>query len=55
MDDPQGYVAPTEIIDWVRKSPLVFAPGWKHEYSNTDNIVVGLIAETVSATPYRPC
>ncbi len=51
-DDPQGYVAPTEIIDWVRKSPLEFTPGSKYEYSNTDNIVVGLIAETVSGTPY---
>ena len=52
MDDPQGYVAPTEIIDWVRKSPLEFTPGSKYEYSNTDNIVVGLIAETVCGTPY---
>jgi D-alanyl-D-alanine carboxypeptidase len=52
MEDPQGYVAPTGIIDWVRKSPLEFTPGSKYEYSNTDNIVVGLIAETVSGTPY---
>ena len=52
MEDPQGYVAPTEIIDWVRTSPLEFAPGSKYEYSNTDNIVVGLIAETVTGTPY---
>jgi D-alanyl-D-alanine carboxypeptidase len=51
-EDPQGFVAPTEIIDWVRKSPLEFTPGSKYEYSNTDNIVVGLIAETVSGTPY---
>jgi D-alanyl-D-alanine carboxypeptidase len=51
-EDPQGYVAPNEIIDWVRKSPLEFTPGSKYEYSNTDNIVVGLIAETVSGTPY---
>ena len=43
---------PREIIDWVRNVPLEFTPGSKYEYSNTDNIVVGLIAETVSGTPY---
>jgi len=50
--NPHGYVSPTGIIDWVRKSPLEFTPGSKYEYSNTDNIVVGLIAETVSGAPY---
>jgi len=50
--NPHGYVSPTGIIDWVRKDPLVFAPGSKYEYSNTDNIVVGLIAETVTGTTY---
>jgi D-alanyl-D-alanine carboxypeptidase len=50
--DPHGYVAPTGIIDWVRSDGLVFAPGSKYEYSNTDNIVVGLIAERVMNAPY---
>jgi D-alanyl-D-alanine carboxypeptidase len=50
--DPQGYVTPNEIIDWVRKDRPRFAPGSRYEYSNTDNIVVGLIAQSVTHTPY---
>ena len=50
--NPHGYVPPTGIIDWVRNDPLAFAPGSKYVYSNTDNIVVGLIAQTVTGTPY---
>jgi D-alanyl-D-alanine carboxypeptidase len=51
-NDPRGYVTPLQVVGWVRKSPLVFPPGSKYEYSNTDNIVVGLIAEAVTGTPY---
>jgi len=50
--DPQGYVEPIKIIDWVRNDPLKFAPGTRYAYSNTDNIVVGLIAEAVAGKPY---
>ena len=37
---------------WVRRDPLAFRPGSRYEYSNTDNIVVGLIAETVTGERY---
>jgi D-alanyl-D-alanine carboxypeptidase len=50
--DPQAYVAPLTVIDWVRADPLEFAPGSKYEYSNTDNMVLGLIAETVTREKY---
>ena len=50
--DPRGYVSPQRIIDWVRADPLEFAPGSRYEYSNTDNIVVGLIAEAVTGSAY---
>jgi D-alanyl-D-alanine carboxypeptidase len=50
--NPHGYVRPAGIVDWVRQDPLVFPPGSKYEYSNTDNIVVGLIAEAITSTPY---
>jgi D-alanyl-D-alanine carboxypeptidase len=50
--DPQGYVTPNQIVGWVRKDPLVFKPGSRYEYSNTDNIVVGLIAQSITHTPY---
>jgi D-alanyl-D-alanine carboxypeptidase len=51
-NNPGGYVSPVKIIGWVRGEPLVFRPGSRYEYSNTDNIVVGLMAEQVSGTPY---
>ncbi len=50
--NPRGYVPPIGIIDWVRNDPLEFAPGTQYAYSNTDNIVVGLIAEAVTGKPY---
>jgi D-alanyl-D-alanine carboxypeptidase len=50
--DPRGYVAPNTVIDWVRSEGLRFAPGSRYEYSNTDNIVIGLIAEAVTGRSY---
>jgi D-alanyl-D-alanine carboxypeptidase len=50
--NPRGYVPPTGIIDWVRADRLVFSPGSRYEYSNTDNIVVGLITEKVTGRSY---
>ncbi len=49
---PRAYVSPMEIIGWVAKEPLVFKPGNKYEYSNTDNIVVGLMVEAVTNQSY---
>jgi D-alanyl-D-alanine carboxypeptidase len=50
--DPGGYVSPRKVISWVRAVPLVFRPGSRYEYSNTDNIVVGRMAQKVSGTSY---
>jgi D-alanyl-D-alanine carboxypeptidase len=50
--DPQGYVPPSKIIDWVRSDGLGFTPGSRYEYSNTDNIVVALIAQRVAGQSY---
>ena len=50
--DPRGFVSPMRIIDWVRGDGLNFKPGSRYEYSNTDNIVVGLIAQRVSGQSY---
>jgi D-alanyl-D-alanine carboxypeptidase len=49
---PHGYVSPTTIIDWVRSDAPLFTPGSRYEYSNTDNIVVALIAERVAGQSY---
>jgi D-alanyl-D-alanine carboxypeptidase len=51
-DNPRGFVTPDGVIDWVRGDPLVFVPGSRYAYSNTDNIVVGLIAEAVTGRTY---
>jgi D-alanyl-D-alanine carboxypeptidase len=51
-NDPRGYVSPMRIIDWVRGAGLNFTPASRYEYSNTDNIVVGLIAQRVSGLSY---
>jgi D-alanyl-D-alanine carboxypeptidase len=49
---PRAYVAPMEIIGWVAKDPLQFKADSKYEYSNTDNIVVGLMVEAVTKQTY---
>jgi D-alanyl-D-alanine carboxypeptidase len=50
--DPRGFVSPTKVISWVRGEPVNFKPGKKYEYSNTDNIVVGLMVEAVTKDTY---
>lgn len=45
-------MAPSTIIDWVRDEDLNFTPGTRYEYSNTDNIVLAMIAEAVTGKPY---
>jgi D-alanyl-D-alanine carboxypeptidase len=50
--DPRGFVSPATVIDWVRGDHLEFLPGTRYEYSNTDNIVVGLIAQVAAGEPY---
>jgi D-alanyl-D-alanine carboxypeptidase len=50
--DPDGVVRPAKVIGWVRRDPLVFRPGSRYAYSNTDNIVLGLMAEEVTGRSY---
>jgi D-alanyl-D-alanine carboxypeptidase len=50
--NPAGFLSPTTLIDFVRPDPLVFAPGSSYAYSNTDNVVVGLIAQAVTGRHY---
>jgi D-alanyl-D-alanine carboxypeptidase len=52
MKRPRAYLTPAEIIDWVRAEGLVFPPGSQYKYSNTDNIVIGLMAESVTGRSY---
>jgi D-alanyl-D-alanine carboxypeptidase len=52
MDDPGAFVSPSTIIGWVADDELRFTPGTDYRYSNTDNIVVGLMAEEVTGRSY---
>ena len=50
--DPEGFVSPATVVGWVESQGLNFPPGSRYEYSNTDNIVLGLIAETATGESY---
>ena len=50
--DPKAYLSPEEVVSFVRDEPLDFTPGAKYRYSDTDNNVVGLIAERASGRSY---
>jgi D-alanyl-D-alanine carboxypeptidase len=52
VTNPRGYVSPIQIVGWVGKKGLMFTPGSRYEYSNTDNIVVGLIEQRVTGRSF---
>jgi len=47
------YFAPEQLIEFVYDEPLVFEPGTKFEYSDTDNIVVALMAQAATGQSYE--
>jgi CubicO group peptidase (beta-lactamase class C family) len=51
MADP---VTPQAILDRWAKAPLDFAPGTRHQYSNTGYVVAGRIVEKASGQPLMP-
>ena len=53
LADPAGYFSPVELLGFVADEELGFTPGSRYEYSDTDNVVVGLIAERVSGRSYE--
>jgi D-alanyl-D-alanine carboxypeptidase len=44
---------PRELIGYVAGDPLRFRPGSAYRYSNTDNVVVALMAEAVTGRSYE--
>ncbi len=50
--DPRGIVSPQKVLNWVTSDPLEFKPGSTYKYSNTDNIVIGLIVESLTGASY---
>jgi D-alanyl-D-alanine carboxypeptidase len=50
--NPQASVTPQFSLDFVADEPLAFTPGSRYEYSNSDNLIVGLMAEAVTGRTY---
>lgn len=50
--NPQMQRTPQQLIGYVAGDPLEFTPGSRYEYSDTDNIVAGLIAEQLTGKSY---
>jgi D-alanyl-D-alanine carboxypeptidase len=51
--DPSAYFSPQDLVGFVRNVPLRFTPGSRYEYSDTDNIIVGLMAEAATGQSYE--
>jgi D-alanyl-D-alanine carboxypeptidase len=50
--DPGQYLPPLDLIDFVNDLDVGLAPGESYEYSDSDNIMVGLIAEAATGRTY---
>ncbi len=50
LQDPP---APRALVDFVKDKPPEFTPGSQYRYSNTDNIVVGLMVEAATGRAYE--
>ncbi|MEU9141364.1 serine hydrolase domain-containing protein [Streptomyces sp. NPDC048404] len=51
--DPRHHFDSRRLLDYVADEPLLFRPGSKYQYSNSDNIAVALMAEAVTGLPYE--
>src|SRR5205823_3691067 len=44
---------PRELIDYIKDEPLAFPPGSRYAYSNSDNILVALMAQAATGMSYE--
>ncbi|MFF2366804.1 serine hydrolase domain-containing protein [Streptomyces sp. NPDC058122] len=51
--DPRHHFDSRRLLDFVADEPLLFRPGSRYQYSNSDNIAVALMAEAVTGRPYE--
>ena len=52
-EDTRRRFFPEELVGYVADEPLAFAPGSAYAYSNTDNILIGLISEATTGRRYE--
>jgi D-alanyl-D-alanine carboxypeptidase len=50
--DPQQALAPTQLLNFVANEPLLFIPGSRYDYSDSDNVILGLMVEAVTHGTY---
>jgi D-alanyl-D-alanine carboxypeptidase len=46
-------LSPQQLVSFVSSEPLAFEPGTEYEYSDTDNIVLGMIVEAATGSSYE--
>ncbi|MFE1299808.1 serine hydrolase domain-containing protein [Streptomyces sp. NPDC014802] len=51
--DPRHHFDSRHLLDFVADEPLLFPPGSRYHYSNSDNIAVALMAEAATGTRYE--
>ncbi|MFE0774390.1 serine hydrolase domain-containing protein [Streptomyces sp. NPDC058861] len=51
--DPRHHFDSRRLLDFVADRSLLFPPGSRYAYSNSDNIAVALMAEAVTGRPYE--
>ncbi|MCO5314661.1 MAG: beta-lactamase family protein [Solirubrobacterales bacterium] len=51
--NPHRYMSPRKMVGFVAHKRLRFKPGSRYEYSDTDNIVAGIIARKAAGKSYR--
>ncbi|MGH2957652.1 MAG: serine hydrolase domain-containing protein [Solirubrobacterales bacterium] len=51
--NPKGHLSPVQLIGFVADEPLDFPAGSQYHYSDTDNIVVGLMAQAATGQSYE--
>ncbi|MFC8274252.1 serine hydrolase domain-containing protein [Streptomyces sp. NPDC057271] len=52
-EDPRHHFDSRRLLDFVAGVDLLFPPGSRYEYSNSDNIAVALMAEAVTGQRYE--
>ncbi|MGW2783436.1 serine hydrolase domain-containing protein [Streptomyces populi] len=51
--DPRHHFDSRRLLDFVADEPLLFPPGSRYQYSNSDNIAIALMAEAATGVPYE--
>jgi len=49
---PLTAPAPADLLTFVSQDPVMFKPGSRYHYSNSDNVIVGLIAQAAAGRSY---